>query len=165
MKKILILVLGLFILFPHSAEAQSQRNPCYYNTPLVGSGNGCNNVSNQTPLPVQVQPPQSSISGITNCSGTIGTGGTAQPLFTAAQYKTGFILEIGANDSNIDSLYFSDGATTTTPAAADGKSWSIGPSTSTVPGGSFTSPSNFPVGVAYFINGATTGDKYKCRVW
>lgn len=104
-------------------------------------------------------------SAVTNCSGTVATGGTAQPLFTAAQYHIGFVVEVGANDSNTDALYFSDGPTTTTPTAGDGKSLSLAPSTATAPGGSFTAPSTFPANVAYFINGATTGDKYKCRVW
>jgi hypothetical protein len=110
-----------------------------------------------------VGPPPNAFSLI-NCGGSISTGGTAQPLFTASQYKHGFIVEVGTNDST-DSLYFSDGPTTTTPGAGVAGSWSVAPSTTTIPGGSFSSPLNFPVAQAYFINGATTGDKYKCRVW
>jgi hypothetical protein len=102
---------------------------------------------------------------VVDCGGSIATGGTAQPLFTAAQFKHGFILLVGANDSNTDAIYFSDGSTTTTPGAGVAGSKSVSPSTSTAPGGSFTSPLNFPVGVSYYVNAATTGDKYKCWVW
>lgn len=39
----------LFFLFPHEANAQSQRNPCYYST---SSSTGCISVSGTNPLPV-----------------------------------------------------------------------------------------------------------------
>lgn len=56
MKKISALflgfVLGLFVLYPHIAKAQSQRNPCYYTTQNPGPGNGCIPISAATPMPV-----------------------------------------------------------------------------------------------------------------
>lgn len=100
-----------------------------------------------------------------NCGGSIASGGTAQQLFSAAQYKQGFLFEVGANDSNTDALYLSAGPITLTPGAGVAGSFSILASTSTAPGGSLASPLNFPPGQAWFVNGATTGDKFKCYVW
>lgn len=39
----------LFFLFPHTAKAQSQRNPCFYAT---STSTGCTSVSGTNPLPV-----------------------------------------------------------------------------------------------------------------
>lgn len=51
MKKI-FLVLGLFLLFPHLAEAQSVRNPCYTTGALSNTGFlNCVDVGTATPLP------------------------------------------------------------------------------------------------------------------
>jgi hypothetical protein len=100
---------------------------------------------------------------IHDCGGSMTTGGTAQIAITAAQNLHGFLLEVGVNDSNTDPLYFSD--TTTTPGAGVAGSLSLNPSSSSVAGGSFTSPLNYPVGTAIYVNMATTGDKFKCRSW
>lgn len=51
MKKILI-ILALVLLLPTLAQAQSQRNPCYYTAANPGPGNGCIPVSSANPLPV-----------------------------------------------------------------------------------------------------------------
>lgn len=163
---VVFLLVSLFGVLANFANAAPARNPCYITGSAIPSQfNNCVDVGISSPLPVVISSPPVSTTAVVNCGGSITTGGTAQPLFTAAQFKQGFFIQIGANDSNTDSLYFSDGTTTVTPGAGVAGSMSIGPSTATAPGGSFTSPLNFPVGVAYFINGATTGDKYKCRVW
>lgn len=102
-------------------------------------------------------------STIHDCGGSIATGGTAQQAITSVQYLHGFLLQVGINDSNTDPIYFSD--TTITPGAGVAGSFSLNPSTSISAGGSFSSPSNYPVGSAIYVNGATTGDKFKCRYW
>jgi hypothetical protein len=99
--------------------------------------------------------------GIHDCSASITTGGTAQQLISAVQNVHGFLLEVGVNDSNTDPIYFS--GTTTTPGAGVAGSFSLNPSTTTSAGGSFASPLNYPVGMAIYVNGATTGDKIKCN--
>lgn len=114
-----------------------------------------------------INPPPTSVQ-TTNCSGSIAAANTPQSLFTATQFKRGFWIEIGPGDSNTDSLYFCEAGVcngTTTPAPNDGVSAAIGPGTATAPGSSFFSSSNYPVGVNYFIAGATIGDKFRCRVW
>lgn len=72
MKKLnfIIAVLAL-LLFPHFAQAQSQRNPCY--TTGAQSNNGmwnCIDVGTATPLPVMPSSPNGNIQG--NASGTTG---------------------------------------------------------------------------------------------
>lgn len=165
MRKITLLIIAALLLPAaiHRAEAQS----------IVVLPNGCGTANeanvNVPYLTVDAAGHlcggQSSGTVITNCGGTITAGGQAQQLFTAAQFKHGFLLEIGTNDSNTDPLYFADSTTTTTPGPGVAGSFSIAASSSTLPGGSFSSPLNMPVGVTYYINGATTGDAYKCRVW
>lgn len=113
--------------------------------------------------PMFIVAPPGSI--VVDCGGSITTGGTAQQLFKASQIRNGFWVEVGANDSNTDPIYFADGPTTKTPGAGVAGSASLAPSTSSAPGGSFLSPINYPIGVDYYINGATTGDRFKCRVW
>lgn len=107
------------------------------------------------------------ITGLTSanhdCGGSITTGGTAQQAISGAQNVHGFLLQVGVNDSNVDPIYFSD--TTTTPGAGIAGSLSLNSSTSTAAGGSFSTPLNYPTGTAIYVNGATTGDKFKCRYW
>lgn len=49
MKKIFLVLGLLFLISPQIANAQSQRNPCYYNT---STSTGCISVSGTNPLPV-----------------------------------------------------------------------------------------------------------------
>lgn len=96
-----------------------------------------------------------------NCSITSATG-SAQRIITAAQYKQGFILQVGANDSNTNPVYFS--YTNTSPTAGASGVFTLNPSTSTTAGGSWTSPNNMPVGVDIWVI-ATAATAFKCLVW
>lgn len=119
MKKIL-LILALLLL-PSLAFAQSQRNPCYYNSftdPTGHTVGDCNQVGVTTPLPVAtsgsnvpVGPMQSQLS--------ITTGATvALTVPTNAIYATISIRQGAASCIN----YSTDGTTTpTTGATGNGK--------------------------------------------
>lgn len=126
----------------------------------IAGGSGGTVTANQGSPPWSVTQSGSS-STIHDCGGSITTGGTAQQIITSGQFLHGFLIQVGVNDSNTDPLYFSD--TTTTPGAGVAGSFSLNPSTTTTAGGSFSTPLNYPVGNPIYINGATTGDKYKCR--
>lgn len=67
MKKFLILLIAL-VFYPHFAEAQSQRNPCYYSGANASSSSGCIPVSSVNPLPIS---PQSSYTRITTNTNTV----------------------------------------------------------------------------------------------
>lgn len=64
MKKFLILLIALAI-YPQFAEAQSQRNPCYYPSANSSSSSGCIPVSTVNPLPT---------SGSATLSGSLPAG-------------------------------------------------------------------------------------------
>lgn len=100
---------------------------------------------------------------VTDCGGSITVGGTPQRIITAAQFTQGFIIEIGANDSNTNPFYFSDSSIN--PGSGVAGSLSLNPSTATTSGGSFTTPNNYPVQADVWANSASNGDKFKCRVW
>ena len=65
MKKILILLIAL-VFYPHFAEAQSQRNPCYYSGANASSSSGCIPVSSVNPLPISQQSSYTRITTNTN---------------------------------------------------------------------------------------------------
>lgn len=50
MKKFILI--AALLLLPQLAQAQSQRNPCFYATENAAQGNGCTPVSSATPFPV-----------------------------------------------------------------------------------------------------------------
>ena len=64
MKKILILL--ALLLIPTLAEAQSQRNPCYYSGANASSSSGCIPVSSVNPLPISQQSSYTRITTNTN---------------------------------------------------------------------------------------------------
>lgn len=159
MRVLLAPFLALAVLFAlhDEALAQAQVRPCF---DVPGQLN-CQDVSAVTPLPVTTAGGSSST--LLDCGGSITAGGTAQLAISATQNKNGFLLEVGVNDSNTDPIYFS--ATSITPGAGVAGSFSLNPSSTTAAGGSFTSPVSYPKGVNVYVNGATTGDKFKCNVW
>ena len=65
MKKFLILLIAL-VFYPHFAEAQSQRNPCYYSGANASSSSGCIPVSSVNPLPISQQSSYTRITTNTN---------------------------------------------------------------------------------------------------
>ena len=99
---------------------------------------------------------------ITDCSGSITTGGVSQSVITVSQFTKGFILEVGQGDSNTDSICFS--FTSTNATCGNAGVYSLNPSTATAAGGSFSTPNWFPISLNVYIYGATTGDKFKCSV-
>lgn len=96
-----------------------------------------------------------------NCSVTSATG-SATRIITAAQHKQGFVLQVGAGDSNTNPVYFS--YTNTSPTAGGTGVFTLNPSTATTAGGSWVSPNNFPVGVDIWAI-ATAATALKCLVW
>ena len=107
MKKI-ILSLGLWLallLSPQDAEAQSQRNPCYYNT---SSSTGCISVSGTNPLPVSASV---SVSGFapatTGTPISVTTGGVTGTL------PAGTVV-VATNVGTTNAAYCKLGASATT---------------------------------------------------
>jgi len=100
---------------------------------------------------------------ITNCSGTITTGGTAQKIITFS--STAPIHFIQIQNQSIDLMAFSEALMTTTPAVSTNNAWTLNPSSATTAGGSYTSPTNYVPTSDVWINAATTGDKFTCVWW
>lgn len=98
---------------------------------------------------------------LTDCSGTIASGGTAQNAFTAAATRHGFTI---ANIDTTEVLWISF---TTTAAASGTGSYPLGPADATVFTNlnSFTSPLGMGINTALSVIGATTSHKYTCTVW
>lgn len=87
MKKILF-VLGLLLLSPQLVQAQSQRNPCFYNA-SPSPTDGCTPVSNTKPLPIVNNAPGGVITG--NATGTTGSVvGTLAAVSGKTTYICGF---------------------------------------------------------------------------
>ena len=99
---------------------------------------------------------------LTDCSGTITTGGTAQAAFTAQTTLHGFTL---ANiDSTAEPLWFSFTGTATAATAA---SYPLAaPAATTFAGlASFTAPYGLGTNHALSVVAATTGHKFSCTWW
>lgn len=100
----------------------------------------------------------------TDCSGTIGTGDTAQNAIAAQTTLHGFTLaNIDASSGSGEDLWFSF---TGTAAAATAGSYALVPIGGTITGPyTWTSPPGFGTGHAVSIVGHTTGHKYSCTWW
>lgn len=98
---------------------------------------------------------------LTDCSGTIATGGTAQNAFTAAATRRGFTI---ANIDTTETLWISF---TGTAAASGTGSYPLGPADVTLFTNlsSFTSPIGMGINTALSVVGATTAHKFTCTVW
>jgi hypothetical protein len=101
----------------------------------------------------------------TDCSGTITTGGTAQPAIAAQTTLHGFtIANIDASAGSGEPLWLSF---TTTAAAATAASYPLAPPAATTFAGmgSYSTPPGFGTNHAVSIIGATTGHKFSCSWW
>jgi len=98
---------------------------------------------------------------LTDCSGTITSGGTAQNAFTAAATRHGFTI---ANIDTSEVLWISF---TTTAAASGTGSYPIPAADATTFANlaSFTSPPGMGINTALSVIAATTSHKYSCTVW
>lgn len=98
---------------------------------------------------------------LTDCSGTIAAGGTAQNAFTANAGRHGFII------ANIDTTEVMWVSFTTTAAASGTASYPLAPATATTFAGlnSFTSPMGMGINTALSVIAATTSHKFSCTVW
>lgn len=97
----------------------------------------------------------------TDCSGTIGTGGTAQNAFSAQTTLHGFTI---VNIDTTEPLWISF---TTTAAASGAGSYPLQAATATTfaSAGSFTSPMGFGLNHALSVIATTTGHKFTCTWW
>jgi len=109
---------------------------------------------------------QSAVTGgvnttLTDCSGTIATGGTAQNAFTANAGRHGFII------ANIDTAEVMWNSFTTTAAPSGTASYPLAPATATTFAGmnSFASPLGMGINTALSVVAATTAHKFTCTVW
>ncbi len=98
---------------------------------------------------------------LTDCSGSIAAGATAQNAFAAAATRRGFTV---ANIDTSEVLWISF---TTTAAASGTGSYPLAPATATSFDGlaSFTSPLGMGTNTALSVIAATTSHKYSCTVW
>jgi len=98
---------------------------------------------------------------LTDCSGTITSGGTAQNAFTAAATRHGFTI------ANIDTTEVMWVSFTNTAAASGTASYPLAPATATTFAGlsSFTSPIGMGINTALSVIAATTSHKFSCTVW
>ncbi len=98
---------------------------------------------------------------LTDCSGTIASGATAQNAFTAASTRHGFTI---ANIDTTEPLWISF---TTTAAASGTGSYPLAAADATTFANltSFTSPPGMGINTALSVIAATTSHKYSCTVW
>lgn len=98
---------------------------------------------------------------LTDCSGTIASGGAAQNAFTASASRHGFTI---ANIDTTEPLWISF---TTTAAASGTGSYPLAAADATTFANltSFTSPPGMGINTALSVIGATTSHKYTCTVW
>ena len=94
--------------------------------------------------------------GVTDCSGTVTTGGTAQNAFAAGATKHGFFIM----NLSSDPMWINF-----TGAAVVGGSGSflLPAGSSTIAGGSFTAPPGFGMNTALSVIAATTSDAFTCK--
>ena len=93
-----------------------------------------------------------------NCSGQITTGGVAQKLALPAGVHFYQLQNLA-----LDLLGFSE--FTATPAIGTNGTWTLNGSTSSVAGGSYTSPPHYVPNTAVYVIAATTGDGFTCVAW
>jgi len=101
----------------------------------------------------------------TDCSGTITTGGIAQPAIAAQTTLHGFTIgNIDASAGSGEPLWISF---TATAAAATAASYPLAPPAATTFAGmgSYSTPPGFGTNHAVSIIGATTGHKFSCSWW
>jgi hypothetical protein len=98
---------------------------------------------------------------LTDCSGTIATGNTAQNAFAANGGRHGFTI------ANIDTTEVMWISFTGTAAASGTASYPLAPATATTFAGlnSFTSPLGMGINTALSVIAATTAHKFSCTVW
>lgn len=94
----------------------------------------------------------------TDCSGTIASGGTAQNAFSAQAALHGFTIV----NLSTDPFWISF---TTTAAVGATQSYLLAAGSTTVQGGSFSTPLGFGMNTALSVIAATTSDKYSCTRW
>lgn len=101
---------------------------------------------------------------LTDCSGSISTGGTAQNAFTAQTTLHGFtIANIDASSGSGEDIWISF---TTTAAAATAGSFPLVPIGGTIAGPyTFTAPLGMGTGHALSVIATTTGHKFSCSWW
>lgn len=98
---------------------------------------------------------------LTDCSGTVTTGGTAVNAFTAQSTLHGFTI---VNLDTTEPMWISF---TGTAAASTVGSYPVAAPTATTfaGGGSFTSPFGMGLNTALSVVAATTGHKFSCSRW
>lgn len=98
---------------------------------------------------------------LTDCSGTVATGGTAVNAFTAQTKLRGFTI-VNTNTSEVMWISF-----TTTAAASTAGSYPIPAPTATTfaGGGSFTTPPGMGTNHALSVVAATNGHSFSCTWW
>lgn len=102
---------------------------------------------------------------LTDCSGTITTGGTAQNAIAASSAIHGFVIaNIDAASGSGEPVWMS---LTGTATAATAQSYPLPPPAVTTFAGnsSFTSPSGMATNHAVSVVAATTGHKFSCTYW
>ena len=132
---------------PISTQTDVAGNLVPVHAPATITGGVATPVSSTAPLPVINGAGSAAIDG----SGTIVTGGTAQPLFAGIVPVNGFLV---ANSSSA-TLYVSDvGA-----ASASGGSIPI------APGAVFITPSGYKPAGAVSLYASSTGQSFAARRW
>jgi len=126
-------------------------------TPLQAGGN----VANAGTFAVQATTQGAVNITLTDCSGTIASGATAQNAFTASASRHGFTI---ANIDTTEPLWISF---TTTAAASGTGSYPLASADATTFANltSFTSPPGMGINTALSVIAATTSHKYTCTVW
>jgi hypothetical protein len=102
--------------------------------------------------------PTSQAANPTSVSGTITSGGAAQPLVAAA--SAGVVRHVLIQNLSTDPLCFSK--FTTTPVCGTNGTYTLNPATAStgVGSGSYSTPPGLNDSNAIYIIGATTGDKF-----
>lgn len=145
MKKILLVLGFLFLISPHSAQAQNNsRNPCFYPTP---TSTNCTPTSSTTPLPVTATTTLAGFhqeSVLTPITAT--TGGVNSSAFTAGK----IVVVTNAGTTNIAYCQLGVAATTSSQPIAPSGGWfaftSISETQITCATSTSTTTVNFSVG-------------------
>ncbi len=144
-------VIGHVITDTNSTTAATQATAANLNATVVGTGTFAVQAATQSAVNVT----------LSDCSGTITSGGAAQNAFTAAATRHGFTI---ANIDTTETLWISF---TTTAAASGTGSYPLGPADATTFStlSSFTSPVGMGINTALSVIAATTSHKFSCTVW
>ncbi len=118
-------------------------------------------VSNAGTFAVQAATTGAVNTTLTDCSGTIAAGATAQNAFTASATRHGFII------ANIDTTEVMWINFTGTAAASGTASYPLAPADTVTFSSlnSFASPLGMGINTALSVIAATTAHKYSCTVW